>query len=104
MDLDSQFAQSDRFTPTSLFNLIVKAIGLYWLTGGAMNASEILYALYLDRFTAYGAEANEQTITWGIAMVAVGAWMIAYSRWITKVSFAFDTTPDAPSKDTDAQF
>ena len=61
-----------------------------------MNVCDVLYALYLDRFTAYDGLTDQQTATWGIAMVAIGGWMIAYSRWIARVSFAFD----APSGNT----
>lgn len=98
MDLDTLAVQTDRFTPKSLLNVIVKGMGLYWFSSGLMNGTEVLYAMYLDRFTASEAVADQQMVTWGVIMVAVGAWMVAYSSWITKVSFALDAP--GPSRET----
>lgn len=99
MELDTLAVHTDRFTPKTLLNVIVKGMGLYWFSSGLMNSTEVLYAMYLDRFTASETEPDHQMVTWGIIMVAVGAWMVAYSRWITKVSFAFDTPAGEPSRD-----
>ncbi len=85
-------ATEDRLTPESLMNLLVKAIGLYWFIYGILTCVETAYVWYLGRvrdMTVY-ADGQSYTVLWGAAMLAIGAWLVIYSKWTTRLAYSFD--------------
>lgn len=90
-----------RLTPESLLNLLVKAIGLYWFINGILTCIETIYAWYLGRVNDMTVAVDSQTYTavWGVAMLAVGAWLIAYSKWITRIAYSFDAASDVSDEE-----
>ena len=85
-------ATTSRLTPESLMNLLVKVIGLYWLIYGVLNCIESVYVWYLGRLkdmTVY-TESQSNTVLWGVAMLAIGSWLVAYSKWATRLAYSFD--------------
>lgn len=97
----SRETDKTRLTPESLLNLLVKAIGLYWFVNGILTCIETIYAWYLGRVNDMTVAVDSQTYTavWGVAMLAVGAWLIVYSKWITRIAYSFDTVSDVSDED-----
>jgi hypothetical protein len=99
-ETDSKEAAANSLTPQSLLNLLIKAIGLYWFIYGVLTCVETVYAGYLGRIkdmTVY-ADSQSYTTVWSVAMLTVGAWLIVYSKWTTRIAYSFDTVSDLPDE------
>jgi len=86
-------------TPEALMNLLVKAIGLYWFIYGVLMCIETLHAWYLGRvnnMTVY-ADSQPYSVLWGGAMLAIGACLVVYSKWITRLAYSFDARSELPT-------
>ncbi|MFO1064562.1 MAG: hypothetical protein U0892_11920 [Pirellulales bacterium] len=99
----SEEAAATRLTPESLLNLLVKALGLYWFIYGVLTCVETAYSWYLDRIKDMinYADSDPYTTVWGVAMLIVGAWLIVYSKWTTRLAYSFDKESRLPDEVVD---
>ncbi len=102
-DTNGEDPTTSRLTPDSLMNLLVKAIGLYWFIYGILTCIETAYVWFLGRvrdMTVY-ADGQPFTVLWGVAMLAIGAWLVAYSKWTTRLAYSFDAPLESPEEDVE---